>query len=277
MEQHPVPRQITTFEFKLIGFMTLRQFLYLVIFFPIGFIVYKIIPIPFINIVLGVIIGVIGIAFAFIPIQDRPLEVWIKNLIRRLNSPTQYIYKKQSDKIGTIEDLYFTSDPHLALTHVETKEKLNKYMQSIKSAENDQVISTNAKAKKQQLHINDLLLQTKNTDPAEIKKADVSLPGQSSEVNAETIKQPFITGIIKNRKQIPLPGTLVSIKDTAGSQLRLLKTNPHGIFATYSPLSPGDYHFEIIDPNGIYFFDTMNVRIDSEKQKPLMFYSKEIL
>lgn len=277
MEQHPVPRQITTFEFKLIGFMTLRQFLYLVIFFPIGFIVYKIIPIPFINIVLGVIIGVIGIAFAFVPIQDRPLEVWIKNLIRRLNSPTQYIYKKQSDKIGTIEDLYFTSDPHLALTHIETKEKLNKYMQSIKSAENDQVASTNSKVKKQQLHINDLLLQTKNTDPAEIKKANVSLQGQSSEVKAETIKQPFITGIIKNRKQIPLPGTLISIKDTEGSQLRLLKTNPHGIFATYSPLSSGDYRFEIIDPKGIYFFDTMNIRIDSEKQKPLMFYSKEIL
>ncbi|PIZ62620.1 hypothetical protein COY16_03745 [Candidatus Roizmanbacteria bacterium CG_4_10_14_0_2_um_filter_39_13] len=276
MDQHPVPRQITTFEFKLIGFMTLRQFLYLVIFFPIGFIVYKVIPIPFINIVLGVIIGAIGIAFAFIPIQDRPLEVWIKNLIRRLNSPTQYIYKKQSDKIGTIEDLYFTSDPHLALTHIETKEKLNKYMQSIR-AENDHSATIDTRAKKQQVHINDLLLQTKNTNPAEIKKANVSLQSNSSEVKAETIKQPFITGVIKNRKQIPLPGTLVSIKDSEGNQLRLLKTNPHGIFATYSPLSSGDYRFEITDPKEIYFFDTMNVHIDSDKQKPLMFYSKEIL
>ena len=277
MDQHPVPRQITTFEFKLIGFMTLRQFLYLVIFFPIGFIVYKVIPIPFVNIVLGVIIGAIGIAFAFIPIQDRPLEVWIKNLIRRLNSPTQYTYKKQSDKIGTIEDLYFTSDPHLALTHIETKEKLNKYIQSTKSAENEQSISANTRAKKQQVHINDLLLQTKNTNPAEIKKANVSLQSTSSEVKAETIKQPFITGVIKNRKQIPLPGTLVSIKDSEGNQLRLLKTNPHGIFATYSPLVSGDYRFEITDPKEIYFFDTMNVHIDSDKQKPLMFYSKEIL
>ena len=276
MDQHPVPRQITTFEFKLIGFMTLRQFLYLVIFFPIGFIVYKVIPIPFINIVVGVIIGAIGIAFAFIPIQDRPLEVWIKNLIRRLNSPTQYTYKKHSDKIGTIEDLYFTSDPHLALTHVETKEKLNKYMQSVR-AENDHSTTIDARAKKQQVHINDLLTQTKNTDPTEIKKANVSLQSNSSEVKTETIKQPFITGVIKNRKQIPLPGTLVSIKDSDGNQLRLLKTNPHGIFATYSPLVSGDYRFEITDPKEIYFFDTMNVHIDSDKQKPLMFYSKEIL
>jgi len=277
MDQHPVPRQITTFEFKLIGFMTLRQFLYLVIFFPIGFIIFKIIPIPFVNIVLGILVGAVGIALAFIPIQDRPLEIWIKNLIKRLNSPTQYAFHKQSDKIRIIEDLYFTSDPHLALTHVETKEKLNKYIQSVQALDQNHSTKIDRRVKKQQIHINDLLKQTKNTDPSQIKKANVSLQSKSSSAQANTIKQPFITGVIKNRKQIPLPGTLISIKDGAGNQLRLLKTNPHGIFATYSPLSSGDYQFEITDPKGIYFFDTMKVHIDSEKQKPLLFYSKEIL
>src|SRR5438270_526220 len=34
MEQHAIPRQITSFEFKLIGFMTLKQFLYLLVFLP---------------------------------------------------------------------------------------------------------------------------------------------------------------------------------------------------------------------------------------------------
>lgn len=277
MDQHPVPRQITTFEFKLIGFMTLRQFLYLVIFFPIGFIMYKLIPIPFVNIVLAVLIGVVGIAFAFIPIQDRPLEVWLKNFIRRLNSPTQYTFKKRSDRIGTIENLYFTSDPHLALTHVETKEKLNKYIQSTKNTDQDLAATIDKRTQKQHGHIQDLLEQTKHTDPAKIKKADVSLSNQPTTSSEDTIKQPFVTGIVKNRKQIPLPGILVSIKDTSGNQLRLLKTNPHGIFATYSPLSPGDYRFGISDPKGNYFFDTMNVRIDAEKQKPLMFFSKEVL
>ena len=99
MEQHSIPRQITTFEFKLIGFMTLKQFLYLVIFFPIGFIIYKIVPIPLINIILGVLVGCIGLAFAFIPFQDRPLEEWLRNLIKRINSPTQYSYKKESEAV----------------------------------------------------------------------------------------------------------------------------------------------------------------------------------
>jgi len=46
MEQHAVPRQITTFEFKLIGFMTLRQFIYLLVFIPLGVVVYFLFPIP---------------------------------------------------------------------------------------------------------------------------------------------------------------------------------------------------------------------------------------
>lgn len=272
-----MPRQITTFEFKLIGFMTLRQFLFLVVFFPIGFIIYKIIPIPFVNIVLGVLIGAIGIVFAFIQIQDRPLEIWMKNFIKRLNSPSQYFFKKQSDTIRVLEELYFISDPHLAITHIETKEKLNKYLQSIQNTDRDSSNKTEIHSKKQQIYINDLLNQTKNTDPSQIKKATLSFQNQITSPQTDTIKQPFITGVIKNRKNIPLSGTLVSIKDMGGNRLRLLKTNPHGIFATYSPLSTGEYRFEISDPKGNYFFDTMNIGIDSQKQKPLIFYSKEML
>ena len=69
----------------------------------------------------------------------------------------------------------------------------------------------------------------------------------------------------------------MTIKDSSGNQLRILKTNPYGIFATYSPLAIGDYIIEVGDPNGNYFFDTMNVHINPNEQKPLLFYSKEIL
>lgn len=126
------------------------------------------------------------------------------------------------------------------------------------------------------MHINELLNQTKNTNPKEIKKAAVSLPKGSTK-QEDTIKQPFLSGVIKNRKNIPLPGILVSIHDAGNTQLRLLKTNPHGVFATYSELAPGSYRFQISDPKDNYFFDTMNVTIDSDKQKPLQFYSKEML
>ena len=68
MEQHPIPRQITSFEFKLIGFMTLKQFLYLVIFGPMGYVV-SFIPIPIVNVILGIAVASIGVALAFLPIN----------------------------------------------------------------------------------------------------------------------------------------------------------------------------------------------------------------
>lgn len=276
MDQHPIPRQITTFEFKLIGFMTLKQFLYLVIFFPIGYIVYSILPVPFLNILLGIVVAVIGILFAFVPIQDRPLEIWIRNFIKRLNSSTQYMYKKKNDTVSILENLYFTGDPHLAVSHVETKEKLQKYLAETRQKASHNTPISDTKRIKQRVHIDDLLQQTKHTDPAQIKKGKASI-GNGDTPTPQMVHQPFITGIIKNRKNIPLPGILVSIKNGHGEKLRLLKTNPHGIFATYSPLPAGIYEFTAHDPNGNYFFDTMNILIDPNEQKPVTFYSKEIL
>ncbi|MFA9288360.1 MAG: PrgI family protein [Weeksellaceae bacterium] len=276
MDQHPIPRQITTFEFKLIGFMTLKQFLFILFFFPIGYLVYAITPIPFVNIFLGVIVAGIGLIFAFVPIQDRPFDVWLKNFFKRLNSPTQYGYKKSNPPVYFLKDLYFTSDPHMLLSHVESREKLADYLRTQQPLPNDPKM-------KQKGHIQDLLKQPgllakpKTTASAQASKTyQAQGSGTVADMQGD-IHQPFLSGIIKNRKQIALPGILVSIQDKAGKQLRLLKTNPHGVFATYSPLVGGDYLFEVSDPNGNYFFDTMNVHFDPDKKQPLVFYSKELL
>lgn len=273
MEQHPIPRQITTFEFKLIGFMTLKQFLYLVIFCPIGYIAASLIPIPIVNILIGVLIGGIGVAFAFLPIMDRPLDVWIRNMIKRLNAPTQYFFVKKNESVYFLNDLFFIHDPHLAVVHVESKEKLHEYLQK----QHAQQGGDNKQRDKQMLHINDLLHQNLQLPKNVSGGTTHPTTALSQQELGSVVKQPFVSGVVKNRKQIPIPGILVTVKDQNGNQLRLLKTNPYGIFATYSPLPEGDYIFEVGDPNGNYFFDTMNVHINPKDQKPIIFYSKEIL
>lgn len=272
MEQHPIPRQITTFEFKLIGFMTLKQFLYLVVFCPIGYIAANVIPIPFVNILIGVLIGGIGAAFAFIPIMDRPLDVWLKNMYKRLNAPSQYFYHKKNDPVYFLKDLFFLEDPHLAVAHVESKAKLQEYLHKQKNVP----VEDNKQRDKQKTHIDDLLQQNLQIPQTVMQGSTQSHTPLSIDSNS-VVKQPFLSGVVKNRKQIPIPGILVTIKDQQGQQLRLLKTNPYGIFATYSPLAEGNYAFEVGDPNGNYFFDTMNVHINPKDPKPIVFYSKEIL
>ena len=113
-----MPRQITTFEFKLIGFLTLKQFIYLAVFIPLGFIMFKLVPIPLLNILAAVLVGGGGVAFAFVPVNDRPLDVWIKNFMKSITSPTQFTYHKKNPPIYFLKNLFFISDPHRVMTHI---------------------------------------------------------------------------------------------------------------------------------------------------------------
>lgn len=266
MEQHPIPRQVTTFEFKLIGFMTLKQFLYLVIFFPLGLIVYFIFPIPIINILFGVLVGSMGLIFAFVPIYDRPVDVWVKNLYKRLTNPTQFIYKKNNQPANFLNDLYFTNNPHQVLSHVESEKKLKEYLEKNKKTANNQ-----SKTKKQ---IDNLLKQklvVNQKTPALITPVQKG-PNQPNKLQ----KKPFFSGVVKNHKLIPLPGILIYIKDKNNKVLRLLKTNPHGVFATFNPLLEDEYFFEIKDPNNNYFFDTMKIKV-LKNNSPIEIFSKETI
>ncbi len=265
MEQHPIPRQITTFEFKLIGFLTLKQFLYLLVSVPTGFIVYKLFPIPLLNIVLGALVGGAGAAFAFVPINDRPLDVWIKNFIKRITSPTQYIFQKENRPLIFLQNLYFVADPHRIMAHIESQEKLASYMAaSAKPAPQT--------AQKQNIFA---LFSAKPGLSPKVVVAPPAATGQPSLTLAA--KQPLFTGVVKNHKLFPLPGILIYVKDEKSEVKRLLKTNPHGVFATFSLLPSGEYFFETKDPKNTYFFDTIKIPIQETNPKPIEIFSKELM
>jgi len=270
MEQHAIPRQITNFEFKLIGFLTIKQFIYLLVSIPTGILVYYIFPVPILNFILGVIVGGIGLAFAFVPINDRPMEVWVRNLVKRLSSPTQYFFKKQNPAIYFLKNLVFTSDPHRVMAHIDSQQKLSKYLNT----------KSPVQAQNRNQQISNLF-----SDPFSsllgkkkpIEKRSSSLPPTPYPLHPNA-KSPFLTGLIKNYKQTPLTGILVYIKkEPTGDPIRILKTNSHGIFATYNPLPSSEYVFETKDPKGIFFFDTMKVKVESLNEKPVEITSKELI
>lgn len=268
-----MPRQITTFEFKLIGFLTLKQFIYLVVSLPLGFVVFKLIPIPLLNIIFAAVVGGAGVAFAFVPVNDRPLDVWIKNLVRRLNSATQYVYIKKNPPIYFLKDLFFISDPHRVMTHIESQNKLSAYLAKTKPTPANQSVKKKAVAELL-LKPNEALVNKKTITAV---KPISATPQTVEKKEVLGIKKPFLSGVVKNHKLIPLPGVLIYIKDEKGAILRLLKTNPHGVFATFNPLPTAEYVFEFKDPKNTYFFDTIKLRLEESKLKPLEFFSKELM
>lgn len=93
-EQHPVPQQISSYQFRLVGDMTLKQFFQLAAGAVVGLIIYSL-PLPgFFKWPLIAIVVIGGAAFAFLPIQDRPLEQWLIAFFRSIYAPTIFVWKK---------------------------------------------------------------------------------------------------------------------------------------------------------------------------------------
>jgi hypothetical protein len=277
MEQHAIPRQITNFEFKLIGFLTIKQFIYLLISIPTGILVFYIFPVPILNFLLGLAVAGAGVAFAFIPINDRPMEVWVRNLIKRLSSPTQYFFKKNNPPIYFLKNLVFADDPHRVMSHIDSQQKLSKYLNTKSPGD----------ARNRNQEISNLFTDSfatllgKKNKPQVSPQAPAAAPSQPATAPMpppSKVKTPFLTGLVKNYKQVALTGVLIYIKkDPSGDPIRILKTNSHGIFATYNPLPPSEYLFEVKDPKGNFFFDTMKVRVENTNEKPIEVISKELI
>jgi len=98
MKQHPVPQHIASYEFRLIGDMTIRQFGMLASSCIVALIFYAS-PLPgYFKWPLIIFFVLLGIALAFMPIEERPLHRWLIAFFKAIYSPTQFLWKKQPKK-----------------------------------------------------------------------------------------------------------------------------------------------------------------------------------
>jgi hypothetical protein len=100
MEQHAIPQQISSYEFKLVGEMTLKQFLKAAVGIILALLINATKLIIIVKWPLMVVLGGGGLLLAFVPFEDRPLENWIMSFIKSIYRPTIYTYKKMVIKIG---------------------------------------------------------------------------------------------------------------------------------------------------------------------------------
>ena len=107
-EAHPVPQNVTEFQFHLVGDMTIKQFIYLASGLGSAYLVFALFanPYPIVAYPLILILSASGGALAFLPIQDRPLDHWLGAYFKAIFQPTKRSYKS---KLLTKEDPLFKS------------------------------------------------------------------------------------------------------------------------------------------------------------------------
>jgi len=97
-EQHPIPQQISSYQFRLVGDMTLKQFFQVAGGAVIALLFYASALPGYIKWP-GVLISFLaGIALAFFPIQDRPLSLWLLLFFKSIYSPTIFVWKKKGEQ-----------------------------------------------------------------------------------------------------------------------------------------------------------------------------------
>ena len=77
MQQHPVPQNISSYEFRLVGDMTLKQFFQLAGGVLVAFILYKTALPGILKWPLMSISALTGVLLAFVPINGRPFSQWL--------------------------------------------------------------------------------------------------------------------------------------------------------------------------------------------------------
>jgi len=93
-EQHPIPQQVSSYQFKLVGDMTLQQFFQVAGGALVALFFYSSSLPSYVKWPLILFSFLTGVAMAFFPLEDRPLAKWIVLFIKAIYSPTIYAWKQ---------------------------------------------------------------------------------------------------------------------------------------------------------------------------------------
>jgi hypothetical protein len=301
--QHPIPQQISSYEFKLVGEMTLKQFLKAVIGIIIAVLIYKTKLLAIFKWPLMFVSGGLGLALAFVPFEDRPLETWVISFLKSIYSPTIYTYKKKNEDwlelSGTKKEEEETSQLYENKNaNTIFKEKLvGNIVSSSKSysktkrtkEEEEKVVKTTPKQDKKKAvkEVVRIVEEKEEVAPEEkeekiniqktesvdlnLKKEKLEATGAAVFGNIPMPDRPdipnIIVGMATNNEGKIIDGVIVEIQDAHGNPIRVIKTNALGQFKISTPLANGRY-LMIAEKDG-YNFDRVNIDLNNKIVDPV--------
>jgi len=136
--QHPIPQNFMDVEFKIIGDLTMRQFVYLCAFGGPAYLVFNdSLLSPFFKWpIFGVLAGLTFILVA-VPIDDRGADEWIVNFIRAVFGPNERVWMKTPviPKALSMESIKFIQAGWIATTTTTNRRKVEEYLGKIEEEE----------------------------------------------------------------------------------------------------------------------------------------------
>ncbi len=302
IEQHPIPQDVAGYKFRLIGDMTLKQFIWLAAGIILGLVFYQL-PLPFFfKYPLAAISVLLGAGIAFVPVEGRPMDKWLIAFIRSIYTPTQYVWQKDdgqdlSATPGTTKSPVSTSTsrgltPAVSPPRSGAKTPSISKIPSIPEGPEEPVVSP-APTPIPEPPKPDLT----PASPPRSESGGLSEPSAKGAVvptiPSQTIVPPKVVPSATPTPQLPIPftpttgNTLVGMTLTPdgkildgclieiisnGLSLRATKSNQLGQFLFAKPLENGLY--QIITEKTGFQFDTYSLNLTGQIVKPLRLQAK---
>lgn len=301
MDQHPIPQNVTGFEFKLIGDMTLKQFAYFAGSCVFAYLTY-ILPLHFlIRWPIIVTFVVVGVSLAFVPLGGRPMDRMIFNFIKALFANNQYVYAEErslTSKAAAAAPNMPTPvpepiptpttgaqpappppvNPPAPISNIDLLQGPIPTINTTEPLKSSEPVQTEIK-KEVQTTLPEAPIEQQQTSEAEVPPSiipNLANP-KTPEAPKDTVSPTFstgaslsglthdapniISGAVKDEKGDVLPGVIVEVKDKEGISVRAFKANKLGQFASATPLENGTYIVETEDPLNRFEFEPITLAL----------------
>lgn len=309
MEQHPIPQQITSYEFKLVGEMTLKQFAKAAGGIIVAMVINTAPLVFFIKWPLIFVFAVGGLMLAFVPFQDRPLETWLLAFLKSIYNPTMFIYKKGRPKnwldidlaknwIEIVADEKKEQQEMLESKPIKKKSQIDEFIGSLPSVNRE-------KEEKNPSPDPSLDRAGRNTEPVKksedgLKQKNINedasvddswaggnpslglkrdIQGATGDIVFGQIPMPnipdlpnLVVGMVLDNLGKIVEEAIVEIQDIEGNPSRVLRTNTLGQFRTSTQMANGDYLI-VTEKNGLQF-DRVKLILKGEIVQPVKIIAK---
>ena len=313
MESHPIPQQISSYQFRLVGDMTLKQFFQIAGGALVSIIIYSLPIIGIIKWPFVIFFALLGIALAFLPLEERPLERWIIAFFKSVYSPTLFSWKKTEGNFNYYQDEATVPDEKILYPGGEAK--LQEYLKNSSPnslSGNLEKIEGSFLSSLANIFAGvipavkvggpPLQTQLQGTEPPKLvveettSKDSVSRvisttqisptsPGQSMvaqkqaqfSVDAAPPSPPTtpntLTGQVIDQEKHIVEGAIMEIRDSMGRPVRALKSNKLGHFMVVTPLMAGKY--EIITEKDGFNFEPLSFEAGGNIIPPIAITGKK--
>ncbi|HPS40510.1 MAG TPA: PrgI family protein [Candidatus Woesebacteria bacterium] len=283
MKQHPIPQDITNYKFHLIGSMTLKQFAEVAVGVVLAFLVYKTNLIGIVKWPLILLCAGLGAAVAFVPIEERPLDHWIKTFFKNIYKPTKFFWKKAnkvadffSYQITSNQDDFFAPDVNFAPAR---QQRVFEYLKSIPADEkiDDFDLAENQKINKilnefNSVHVDqsEVQIQTKKQEKPNLQTRvrKLKAPQEQTLVANRDHLPNQIFGLVINESGQAVTQALIEIQNQSGESLRIIKSDQSGNFIVNTPLENG--HYLVLAEKDTYKYPPLQIELRGEVLNPLV-------